>query len=109
MHYKSTGAGPLAGRQQIELTGLKADGTEFPMELTVARIGTDQRAVVTGFVRDITGRRALEEQLRQSQKLEAIGRLAAGVAHDFNNILASIMGSADLMLMQMDADDAGTR
>jgi len=104
MHYKSTGAGPLAGRQQIELTGLKADGTEFPMELTVARIGTDQRAVVTGFVRDITGRRALEEQLRQSQKLEAIGRLAAGVAHDFNNILASIMGSADLMLMQMDAD-----
>ena len=104
MHYQSTGAGPLAGRQQIELTGLKADGTEFPMELTVARIGTDQRAVVTGFVRDISGRRALEEQLRQSQKLEAIGRLAAGVAHDFNNILASIMGSADLMLMQMDAD-----
>ena len=75
--YKSTGEGPLAGRQQIELTGLKADGTEFPIELTVARLGSDQRAVVTGFVRDITERRALEEQLRQSQKLEAIGRLAA--------------------------------
>jgi PAS domain S-box-containing protein len=105
LRYKATGEGPLAGRQQIELTGLRADGTPFPIELTVARLGSDQRAVVTGFVRDITGRRALEEQLRQSQKLEAIGRLAAGVAHDFNNILASIMGSADLMLMQMDPAD----
>ncbi len=106
MRYKATGEGPLAGRQQIELTGLKADGTEFPLELTAARLGSDHRAVVTGFVRNITERRALEEQLRQSQKLEAIGRLAAGVAHDFNNILASIMGSADLLLMQMDPADA---
>ena len=77
LRYKATGEGPLAGRQQIELSGLRADGTPFPIELTVARLGSDQRAVVTGFVRDITGRRALEEQLRQSQKLEAIGRLAA--------------------------------
>lgn len=102
--YMTTGGGPLAGRQ-VELTGLRADGSEMPLELTVARLGSDNRAVLTGFVRDITERRALEEQLRQSQKLEAIGRLAGGVAHDFNNILMSIMGAADLLLMQLAPDD----
>jgi PAS domain S-box-containing protein len=103
--YMTTGRGPLAGRQ-LELRGQRADGTEFPFDLTVARIGADSRAVLTGFLRDITERRALEEQLRQSQKLEAIGRLAGGVAHDFNNILMSIMGAADLLMMQLAPGDA---
>jgi PAS domain S-box-containing protein len=102
--YLARGAGPLADGQ-LEMTGLKADGSEFPVELSVARIGAESRAVLTGFLRDVTERRALEEQLRQSQKLEAIGRLAGGVAHDFNNILMSIMGSADLLLMQIARDD----
>jgi PAS domain S-box-containing protein len=103
--YLTSGEGPLAGRQ-LEITGLRSDGTEFPVELTVARIGRERSAAITGFVRDITERRALEEQLRQSQKLEAIGRLAGGVAHDFNNILMSIMGSADLMLMELPTETA---
>jgi PAS domain S-box-containing protein len=102
--YQTRGRGPLAGRQ-VELRGLRADSSEFPLELTVARIGADNRAELTGFFRDITERRALEEQLRQSQKLEAIGRLAGGVAHDFNNILMSIMGAADLLVMQLAPDD----
>ena len=103
--YLTTGSGTLGGRQ-LELKGLRSDGSDFPLELTVARIGSDNRAVLTGFMRDITERRALEEQLRQSQKLEAIGRLAGGVAHDFNNILMSIMGAADLLLMQLEPDEA---
>jgi PAS domain S-box-containing protein len=100
----ASGRGPLAGRQ-LELHGLRADGTEFPLELTVARVRGDARGGTTGFIRDITERRLLEEQLRQSQKLEAIGRLASGVAHDFNNILMSIMGSADLLMMGVGKDD----
>ena len=103
--YSTSGRGPLAGRQ-LELHGVRADGSEFPLELTVARVRGDTRGSTTGFIRDITERRLLEEQLRQSQKLEAIGRLASGVAHDFNNILMSIMGSADLLLMDLGHDEA---
>jgi PAS domain S-box-containing protein len=102
--YFAHGTGALAERQ-IELRGLKADGSEFPLELSVVRVGAETRAVLTGFIRDITERRALEEQLRQSQKLEAIGRLAGGVAHDFNNILMSVMGAADLLLLQLRPGD----
>jgi PAS domain S-box-containing protein len=102
--YTSEPDGP-AVRRSLDLVAARADGTEFPVELTVARIRADSRAMLTGFIRDVTERRLLEEQLRQSQKLEAIGRLAGGVAHDFNNILMSIMGAAELLMMQMAPDD----
>jgi two-component system cell cycle sensor histidine kinase/response regulator CckA len=76
---------------------------------TMIGIVENGRVVRTwGMQRDETERRHLEEQLRNAQQLEAIGRLAGGVAHDFNNILSIIMGHSEL-LVQMQSSDARTR
>ena len=95
-HFLETGEGPILNRR-LELVALRRDGTDVAVELAVAPIRLGKSWIFSAFIRDISERNQLEQQLRQSQKMEAVGRLAGGIAHDFNNLLTAIFGYADLL------------
>jgi two-component system, cell cycle sensor histidine kinase and response regulator CckA len=78
-----------------ELVARRKDGTEFPAEIGLGPLATDEGVMISSTIVDVTERKKMEEQLRLSQRMEAIGQLAGGVAHDFNNLLAVILGCAD--------------
>jgi len=82
----------------MDLAGRRKDGTEFPVEVSLSTVDTEEGAFAIAFVSDISQRKLLEEQLIHAQKMEAVGRLAGGVAHDFNNMLTVISGYNRMML-----------
>jgi PAS domain S-box-containing protein len=78
-----------------EVTGLRKDGSTFPMDLSVGEAEQDGESIFVGIIHDLTARKHTEEQLRQAQKMEAVGQLSGGIAHDFNNLLTVIVGNAE--------------
>ncbi len=105
--FCETGEGAFLG-QRVEVVAMRADGREFPAELAISVAQGAEGEIFIGYLRDITERRnaeqqrkLLEAQLRQAQKMEAIGQLTGGIAHDFNNILTAMMGYVVLAEQQV--------
>jgi len=84
--------------------GRRKDGSALDVEVHGTRTVVDGRVVVIGTLLDLTERRALEQQLRQAQKMETVGQLAGGMAHDFNNLLSSILATVELARQDLPPD-----
>ena len=91
----------------VEATWKRKDGRLLSVQLSVraVRKGAGEVEYYETFVRDVTEQRRLQQQLVQSQKMEAVGRLAGGIAHDFNNLLTVITSYSDLLLQDLGGED----
>lgn len=95
-----------------ELFARRADGSEFLADIMIAPAtpgARPEKMLYMAIIRDISERQRLESQLRQAQKMEAVGQLTGGLAHDFNNLLAVIIGNLDLLIEQLDHDTPAER
>ncbi|HTF99790.1 MAG TPA: PAS domain S-box protein [Nitrospirota bacterium] len=94
-----------AGQSFMEILLVTKSGISIPFYVTAYRMVINNTQYIVGMGINISDRKKLEEQFHQAQKMEAVGLLAGGVAHDFNNILSAIIGYAHITLMKLAEDD----
>ena len=88
------------------MTSLKRkNGDMVPVEITASYVHYDGQEYNCAMVRDISERKRMEEQIHQAEKMQVVGTLAAGVAHDLNNILSGVVGYPELLLLDLPTDD----
>lgn len=102
--YLDTGKKRIIGVGR-EIVAVRKNGEIFPIELSISEWKFKNEIYFTGTVKDITYKKTVEEQLKQSQKLEALGQISGGIAHDFNNILAILMGNLELIARKLPEDN----
>jgi len=109
-HIRAFGATNVTKRAMGGLStlfGLRSNGEEFPIEASISQVEIRGKMLFTVILRDITEKRRAEAQLLRSQRLESVGTLAGGLAHDLNNILAPIMVSVRLLERKLAGDPEG--
>ncbi|NNK17372.1 MAG: PAS domain S-box protein [Sulfitobacter sp.] len=98
-HYMETGEKRIIGIGR-DVEGQRRDGAVFPLHLSVGHSRIDGQDMFVGILHDLTQRKATEDALARSQRLEAIGQMTGGIAHDFNNLLTVVIGNLELMEMR---------